>query len=228
MKDIRAVLFDLDDTLYPEMDFVRSGFRATTSFLEARFGVDPRATFEAMMAALERDGRGMVFDTVLRELGLWELGLYRHELTKTLLYLYRSHRPEICLYDDVLPFLYYLRASDIRTGLITDGMASVQRNKIRALGLEDILDVIICTDELGREYWKPSLVPFKVALELLPGGIAPEEAVYIGDNPGKDFIAPNELGMTSIQIARSDDLPIGNDVKARAHYRYSALQLVTS
>ncbi|KJU84726.1 haloacid dehalogenase [Candidatus Magnetobacterium bavaricum] len=219
MKDIRAVLFDLDDTLYPEPDFVRGGFRAAASYLGRRFGVDPGTTFEAMMAVLGRDGRGMVFDAVLRE-----LGLYTHELTKTLLYLYRSHRPEISLYDDVLPFIDSLKAADITTGLITDGMASVQRSKIGALGLEDLLDVIICTDELGRECWKPSPIPFKVALGLLPGSIAPQEAVYIGDNAVKDFIAPNELGMRSIQIARSDALPHGSDARARAHYRYGGLQ----
>ncbi|MBF0345989.1 MAG: HAD hydrolase-like protein [Nitrospirae bacterium] len=217
--NVKAVLFDLDDTLYCEMDFVWGGFRAAASYLMRRFGLDERIVLDRMFAIMGRDGRGKVLDVVLHE-----YGLYTQELVKALLYLYRSHRPEIRLYDDVLPFVDYLKASNIRTGLITDGMASVQKSKVTALGLEAILDVVICTDELGRECWKPSLIPFRVALELLPNSVKPSEAAYIGDNPEKDFIAPNELGMMSIQIARSIDLPLGTDVKTRAHYRFNSLQ----
>jgi putative hydrolase of the HAD superfamily len=62
--------------------------------------------------------------------------------------------------------------------------------------------MIVCTDELGKEYWKPSVVPFKVALEWL--GISPAEAVYIGDDARTDFVGPNSLGMLTIQIKRRE------------------------
>jgi putative hydrolase of the HAD superfamily len=96
--------------------------------------------------------------------------------------------------------LSLLREKGISLGIITDGLALVQRNKLNALQLDSMVDVIICTDAMGREYWKPSEIPFLAALESL-GGVSPRDAVYVADDVKKDFIAPRELGMSSIRIA---------------------------
>jgi len=190
-----AVLFDLDDTLYPEIEFVKSGFRAAARYLSLRYHFSEDSLVKQMLDILRRDGRGKIFDTLLRY-----LGLYTEEKVRLLVYLYRSHRPTIHLYEDVLPTLECLRRYGTRLGIITDGMASVQRNKIAALGLNNLFDVIVCTDELGKECWKPSTIPYKIALELLEA--PPSEAVYVGDDPSKDFLAPNSMGMLTIQVNR--------------------------
>lgn len=192
---MKAVLFDLDDTLYPEIEFVKSGFRVVARYLSSRYHLDENALFAQMLDILQKEGRGKIFDNLLHS-----LGLYTKEKVKLLVYLYRSHRPTIQLYDDVLPTLEYLRRCGMRLGIVTDGMASVQRNKIAALGLENLFDVIICTDELGRECWKPSTVPYKIALDLLQ--ISLLEAVYVGDDISKDFLGPNSIGMLTIQVKR--------------------------
>ena len=185
---MKAVLFDLDDTLYPEMEFVKSGFRVVARYLSERYNLDEKVLFAQLLHILQTDGRGKVFDTLLVE-----QGLYTDDLVKLLVYLYHSHQPSIRVYEEVLPTLERLRHYGVHLGLVTDGMASVQRNKIRALGLEDSLDVIICTDEIGKDCWKPSTVPFKIALDLLR--CSPSEAVYVGDDPSKDFLAPNSLAI---------------------------------
>ena len=151
---MKAVLFDLDNTLYPEIEFVKSGFRTVARYLSSRFDMNEDSLFTQMLDILERDGRGKVFDNLL-----YELGLYQEERIKLLVYLYRSHKPSISPYRDCVLTFEHLKHWGMRLGILTDGMASVQRNKIAALGLEDVLDAIMCTDELGSEYWKPSVVP---------------------------------------------------------------------
>lgn len=190
---MRAVIFDLDDTLYSEIEFVRSGFREAAHYLAAEFAGNEGALFGRMCEILEAEGRGRVFDTLLNE-----MGLYSEARVRLLVMLYRSHRPAISLYPSAVRLIAGLREMGALLGLVTDGMASVQRNKIRALGVERVFEAIVCTDELGRDCWKPSVIPFRIALELLD--VAPGEAVYVGDDPSKDFTGPNSLGMMTIQV----------------------------
>jgi putative hydrolase of the HAD superfamily len=192
---VKAVLFDLDDTLYPERTFVESGFRAVSRFLATRHDLQEDRVAARMLEILDAEGRGKVFDRVLEEAGL--LSEWRVRL---LLHVYRTHRPTISLFEDVVPSLTKLRERGVWLGIVTDGMASVQRRKMSALGIERYVDVVVCSDELGPEGWKPSPVAFQAALELLE--IAPEEAAYVGDNVLKDFAGPNRLGMLSVVIRR--------------------------
>lgn len=190
---LEAVLFDLDNTLYPEEDFVRGGFRAVAEYLGAHLQRDPGALKARLLDILQEQGRGKVFDTLLAE-----LGLDRRTWLHTLLFIYRSHRPVIALSPQVPAVLDNLKSQGLRLGLVTDGMASVQRRKIEALGLHRWLDVIVCTDELGNDCGKPSRVPFEVALTLLD--IAPSRAAYVADDASKDFAGANELGMKSVRL----------------------------
>lgn len=190
---MKVVLFDLDDTLYPEIEFVKSGFRAVARYLASRYHFNEDMLFTQMLDILQRNGRGKVFDDLLRD-----LDLYAEKKVRLLVYIYRSHCPIIHLYEDALPTLKHLRRCGMRLGVVTDGMASVQRRKIAALGLEKLFDVIVCTDELGGDCQKPSIIPYRVALDLLQ--IAPLDAVYIGDNPAKDFAGAASIGMLTIEV----------------------------
>ena len=192
---MKAVLFDLDDTLYPERSFVQSGFRAVARHLARTASLREDDLFQRMMAVLDREGRGKVFDIVLQD-----LGHDRPDLVPTLVHLYRTHRPAIRLFDDVEPGLRRLRQEGVLLGVVTDGLASVQRNKIGALDLEALVDTIVCTDEVGRGEGKPSVAPFRTALELLR--VEPPEAAYVGDDPAKDFQGPRELGMRTVHMYR--------------------------
>lgn len=147
---MRAVLFDLDDTLYPEREFVESGFRVVARFLGSRFDLNESVLVRRMWGLLETRGRGRIFDALLGE-----LNLYTEERLNTLVHLYRSHRPAIRLDESVRKTLRTLRDRGMRLGIVTDGMASVQRKKIASLEVEGLFDALVCTDELGREHWKP-------------------------------------------------------------------------
>ena len=98
-----------------------------------------------------------------------------------------------------------LRAKGIKLGIITDGRPLGQRNKISALGLEELVDEIIITDEIGgAEFRKPNDISFRIMQRKLK--VPFEKTVYVGDNPQKDFHAPRQLGMQSVWFENKDGL----------------------
>ena len=91
----------------------------------------------------------------------------------------------------------------IKVGIITDGRPEGQRNKLDALGL-DVDDVII-TDELGGiQFRKPCDIAFRIMTTRWR--LNPADIVYVGDNPAKDFQAPQQLGMRSVYFSNQDGL----------------------
>lgn len=192
---IKAVLFDLDDTLYDEITFVTSGFETVASYLSTNFHLIEEEILSVMMELLSRNGRGRIFDKVLEY-----NGLYEPKLVEELVSVYRSHQPNIDLYELVVPTFQELRHLDIKLGIITDGLYSVQRNKVSSLGLQDLVDIIIYTDEIGREYWKPHPIAFELAIKKL--AIEPHEAIYVGNDPAKDFSGPNSIGIRSVHLCK--------------------------
>jgi putative hydrolase of the HAD superfamily len=193
---LRAILFDLDNTLYPEEQFVLGGYRAAANCLAEHTNLAAETLEKKMLHILHTQGRGRVFNKLLTELNLDSLVWLR-----TLVLVYRSHGPMISLFPEVEEALTALKDQGFRLGLVTDGPASVQRRKIAALDLERRMDVIVCTDELGAGYAKPSNVPFEVATTLL--GVAANETAYLADDISKDFAGPNRLGMKSVQVGLS-------------------------
>ncbi|MEZ5362446.1 MAG: HAD family hydrolase [Bryobacterales bacterium] len=120
-----------------------------------------------------------------------------------LLRIHRSHEPTLALAPDVRATLRRLRMR-FRLGLVSDGRLEQQRAKAEALGLAALLDALVFSDELGREHWKPDPAPYWKALERL--GVSPTEAVYVGDNPAKDFLGARRAGMRSVRLRRPDGL----------------------
>jgi putative hydrolase of the HAD superfamily len=200
---VKAVIFDLDDTLYPELDFVRGGLDAAAGILARRHGLDRRDVAGRMMELLLTRGRGRVFDTIVEEL---ELGA-PDRIVPLLLYVYRAHEPRLAPYPDVVPVLRRLNDAGLRIGVLTDGLASVQRRKLDALRLEVPLDPIVFVGELPSAWGKPSAESFAIACDLLD--IAPAEITYVGNDPYKDFAGAREVGMRTIRVrAPSATFPV--------------------
>jgi putative hydrolase of the HAD superfamily len=191
-----AILFDLDDTLYPERAYVLSGFRAVAEYLGNTWGIDILSVYLQLTLDFERGIRGHSFNLVLSHFGFPESEC----LVRRLVEIYRTHTPRIALYSDAARVLSLLR-THLLFGLLTDGYADVQRRKVHALGIEPFFDTIVYSDDFGRQHWKPSILPFKHLLRRLD--IKPDQAVYVGDNPRKDFIGARKIGMTTIQIKRA-------------------------
>ncbi len=198
MTSTTAFVFDLDDTLYAERSFAFSGFSAVAAAFEAHLG-DPVGAAQDMRRLFDTGFRNRVFNTLLRERGRPEdAGLVR-KMVET----YRTHRPTISLYPDAESALSRL-GQRYKLGLITDGPAIMQANKIDALDLRERFDAIILTDELGSEYGKPHPRAFELIANQLD--CEPARCVYVADNARKDFPAPNTLGWITVQITREQGI----------------------
>jgi len=198
---LRAIVFDLDDTLYPERTYVESGFRAVADWAGRTLGLAAELVHGELMGSFEDGIRGDTFDRLLARHGVVGNGWVRQMVD-----VYRGHAPEIAPFPGVMELLPRLRARFL-LGLVTDGQSDVQRRKLRALGLNGMFHAIVLTDDLGRRDWKPSSRPFAAVLDML--GVPGPEATYIGDNPEKDFLGARRIGMRSIWIRHSNGLYAG-------------------
>lgn len=189
---VKGVIFDLDDTLYSEKEYIRSGYKAVSDHLGGGYEEKLWQYFEADKPAI---------DELLRELG-------RTNEKNEALSVYRSHKPDIHLYPGAAETIGELKKRGIRTGIITDGRPEGQRNKIEALGID--ADDVIITDELGGpQFRKPCDIAFRIM--AVRWRLNPADIVYVGDNPAKDFQAPQQLGMRSIRFNNPDGLYSGQE-----------------
>lgn len=214
---LNTVLFDLDDTLYDEVDYCRSGFKAVAHFLDDTLGRgQSTALFETLWRVFESGNRTTTFNEALAALELEADA----SLIRSLIRVYRNHKPNLRLPRDSRRILRELR-STYRLGLLTDGYLPAQKLKVRALKLQDCFEHILYTEHLGRAAWKPSPLGFERLLAEM--NIPPHQAVYVGDNAAKDFLAPNRLGMVSVQIHR----PLGLHTAPPEHDRGAARYRLT-
>lgn len=189
-SSLQGVVFDLDDTLFPERDYVLCGFNAVANALPSINRATERLWefFEAGQPAI---------DCLLAEEGL-------SDMKQQALEAYRKCAPDLTLSNEVRDALVALRERGLRIGIITDGRPEGQRAKIAALGLEELVDDIIITDELGgTQFRKPCDIAFRIIQRRW--GCPFGRMAYVSDNPTKDFQAPNQLGMQSVWL-RGDGL----------------------
>ncbi|WP_240675885.1 HAD family hydrolase [Ammoniphilus sp. CFH 90114] len=214
----------MDDTLYCEHDYVRSGFRAVARELSETYRRNyphehlEHAIYEDMVEEWKQNGRGQIFDVVCRRYGI-------EKDISLLVNTYRQHVPEnLSLYPDAERLLNYLKFKRLNRGIITDGDKGVQWRKIKAVELSKWFETehMVVTDDLGRECWKPSPVPYQIIAERI--NLEPSECVYIGDNPHKDFVTARELGMYTIRVVR----PTGDHMKIQLDRVYEADIVVNS
>lgn len=175
LSSSKIFVFDLDDTLYSERDFEKSGIEFVYETLSIKH-VSLEKIFE---------NRNNWVDLIIN-------GSNNSITSQMVLNVYRNHFPTIQLYNDAKEFLENLRTKGSEMFLITDGRSITQRNKLRALGIESFFKGIVVSEEVNSE--KPSEHNFRL---VMCDDMA-ENYIYIADNPKKDFITPNKLGWTSI------------------------------
>lgn len=192
----KVICFDLDDTLYKEIDYLKSAYKEIAAYAAdyCRGCSDSPVILAAkaygVMLEAYTNGRN-AFECLNEFLGV-SLPISEY------LNIYRTHRPKIHLNEEAVCVLNALKAEGCGIGLITDGRSLQQRNKIDALGLHRwIADGnIVISEEFGSE--KPSLANYEYFMQRYPDC---KDFTYVGDNPKKDFIAPNVLGWQTICLA---------------------------
>lgn len=173
MKD-KYFIFDLDDTLVYELDYLKSAYKEIALSLE-----DEKLFYQ--MLEWYHDGAD-VFAMVAKTFPISK---------EKLLQFYRMHFPTLVLNDGAAEVLTQIKSRGHFLGLITDGRSITQRNKLKSLGIESLFDKIIISEEFGTT--KPNSTNYEVFVQhdII-------EYFYIGDNVKKDFVTPNKLGWTTV------------------------------
>lgn len=192
---VKAVVFDLDDTLISEKEYIKSGYRHIAGIIEDRYAMDRNQVFDDLMSLFNVSPLN-VFNRLYDKYQIE----YSKEMILDLVKEYRGHFPDIQFYDDVLPCLSELKRSGVKVGIITDGFAIAQRQKLKAIQVDKYFDEVIVTDELGREYWKPHPRAFELMKEKFKVNF--DEMVYVGDNPEKDFYISKTYPIKTVRIIR--------------------------
>ena len=187
-----AVIFDLDDTLYPEEQFVQGGLWAVSRVSEEQLGTPQPVVWQELCQLLPTSPRGRLLDTWLERRSTAD-----RALLPKLVQAYREHSPQLQLHPGLRDLLERLQA-ERRLGVVTDGWLAVQQRKFRALAVDHLFQAVVYSDAWGRDYWKPHPRPFQSVLAQLH--CEASQAVYIGDNPTKDFIGCRALGMATIHL----------------------------
>lgn len=192
MSKWQAVVFDLDDTLFPECAYVYSGFHAVADWVEEHRGILAADTYRELSALYTSGIRGNTFN---RWAGMH--GIDDDELVASMVAAYHDHMPQIAPFAQAVTLLHALRGQCC-TGLVSDGLLAVQQRKLHALGIGELFDVTIFSDAWGRSAWKPNPWPYHQAMAAMQA--SPELSVYVGDNPVKDFLGARRAGMNSIRL----------------------------
>lgn len=174
----KYLIFDLDDTLIYEIDFLKSAFRSIARKLDAS---DSITLYEKMW--LDYRNKEDVFGNLINK--------YSNVTKDSLLNDYRNHYPTISLIEGVNEVLFWTKQLNYKLGVITDGRSVTQRNKLQATQIESLFDKIVISEEFGST--KPNEGNYSFFHEEKI-----DSYYYIGDNPKKDFITPNRLGWTSV------------------------------
>ena len=175
-----VVVFDLDDTLYNELDYLRSAYCAIAKELNPK-------QWENLFAQM--------FSMYRNKENVFQYLTATFKIDKEILIsLYRNHIPSITPFQGVLPLFKAIQNKKGKLAVITDGRSKTQRAKLKALGIEDYFDKIVISEELGTEK------PDKNNYLSIEQAFKDHKYCYIADNVRKDFISPNKLGWNSIGL----------------------------
>ena len=185
------LVFDLDDTLYNELTFVKSGFHVVAQYLEENYNISKQQSLKIMLQNLQTS-RKNVFNKMLLQ-----FDIHAKKTLSKCISIYRNHLPTINLYTQAQKCLTsFYKTYPIY--IVTDGNKIVQNNKLQALGLKQYTKHQFISHRYGIQHSKPSPYCF---LQIQKREKVPcTQIVYIGDNPLHDFVGIKPLGFKTIRV----------------------------
>ena len=194
-----GLILDLDETLYPERQFVRSGFRAVAAEVERRFNVPAPAALGTLLRTLRAGGRTRALQVQCLHYDL------PPTLVPDLVDVIRTHHPTLRLPDVSATLLAQAREHGWRLGVLTNGLPEVQARKVQALGLAARVDTVVYAQEWGSGRGKPERDAFDVVRTRL--GTRPRLTVFVGDDPWYDMVGARAAGQHTILIRPGGGCP---------------------
>jgi len=206
MPKLRAILFDVDDTLFSTSEFARlARENSIRSMIRVGLRMDEKEVMRELEEVITEFSSNFPnhFDKLLMRIPkaryrgvnpavIVAAGIIGYHETKI---------DQLTPYPDAVTLLRSLGSTNLVVGVVTDGIQVKQAEKLLRLGIYDLFDptAIFISDQIGIS--KPNLKLYKRACSAL--GIPPSSVMYVGDNPVNDVDPPNALGMHTVLLRRS-------------------------
>ncbi len=211
MNKIKHIIFDLDDTLYPQAEYTRQCLHNSCEIIQKYFDVSKDILKKELDIILDNKGIEYrhIYDDLFEKLKIDGKARLSEIIKK-----FKETKPNIQPYKNTVKVLEYLVKQKYILSIITDGPVEIQKYKIQNLGIEPYFSQVIYTDEFGVEHRKPSEKAFNYFLGNT--GANPQECIYIGNDPGRDFIPAKKTGMYSVRIVQGEykNLKLSKDFEA--------------
>lgn len=210
----KAIIFDLDDTLYDYESIHKSAMKKLRAFACEKMRISEKEFDIAFLAAkketkelLEETGashnRMLYCQKTLEKLGKNPVdgALEMYDCY------WDSMLSEMKLREGTVQLLERLKADNIKIAICTDLTTQIQHRKIKQLGLVPYIDVLVTSEEAGAEKPNERIYELTYAkLQILIPGIKKSECLFVGDSTEKDVVAPKRFGMDSVLFTNMDNL----------------------
>ncbi len=193
---MKAVIFDLDNTLYDYRDYYYQVFLKLSNYFYEKYQISKDIFLKISIKVLNK--RKSRYPKLFNEI-LELLNIPRSEV-KLCVDVFNSGEFLITPYSGIYELLDYLKNKNYFLGIITDGNHKRQRKKIKSLGIDCYFDEIVYTDILKSP--KPSPISYQYMINKF--NIDPKLSYYVGDDPDIDFKGAKSVGLNTIRILRGE------------------------
>ena len=212
-KQAEYLIFDLDDTLYPQTEYTRQCLYNSCSVFQEYYKLRIEDVKRAMDQILNKYGieYKYIYNEVFNLLSIDGISHLPQMLEQ-----FHKAKPQITPFPNTQKALTYFKQRNFSLGIITDGPVAVQQYKIQNLGIDSYFSDIVYTDSLGISNRKPSTAGFQEFLKR--NSVSPLHCVYIGNDPRKDFLPAKQTGMQTVRIRQGEYKNITLDKEHEAQY----------
>lgn len=212
---MQAVVFALDETLVSQEDYIKSIYHHAARLLApyCRNLTENRIFIQLLLLHRQNPNRVLV-----RFLDSHNIPFSKDSLL-SLLRQCRDHRPDLTAYPDVYRTLPTLRQDGLKLGIIADGYAFTQQQKIAAASLEPLVDAIVYSEQIGNGYTTANPQVFEKAASLL--SLPLEQILFVGSDPTKDFLVSGLLPIKTVRISRSKNTIPEHEYARKTAPKYS-------
>lgn len=217
---IRAVIFDIEDTLYDSSLQMRMArFNAIRAMIEAGLPIDPETGYRKLEEVVSKYGAdyNRHFDKLLEHLGFkWSPRVIAAGVVA-----YReTSQAYLKPFPDAIPTLIKLRELGYKLGVVSDGLAVKEWQKLIQLGVHHLFHSVVISEECGRMELAGDV--FDKCLRELE--VKPKEALYVSSRLNEAILHANRFGLITVRLRKGEyfiEEPVADD--AKAFYEINAL-----
>lgn len=196
---MKAIFFDLDNTIYDAKEYYFGAFKNISDYLSKKYRIPAGEIYKKSVKLWEKKTSRYphLFDDLAEALGI------RGNEIKNIVSIFNEYKGRLRPYPDTITTFKKIKNKGYKIGVITDGNFKRQERKIKLLGIKKFLKIVIYTKKIKP---KPSVEPFLTAIKKLK--LNPKDTFYVADNPFVDFKGAKKIGMQIIRLKRGEFLKI--------------------